>query len=176
MTPTAGDHNLRSGLDRPRNIAVLVKVRDDIHFWRQAAAVLATLSLALIIAAIVGRDPPDFSSMPIVAVVRDGDQHPVWAIRLAGAAHQIAVDSLREQSIAPGHIYQLWLLAPDSAGLHQLGLLPLAGRKRIAVSPDHARLLAGAGELVVTIEPPGGSPGPAPSGPTVFRGTLERSG
>jgi anti-sigma-K factor RskA len=36
--------------------------------------------------------------------------------------------------------------------------------------------LIGMGELVVTLEPLGGSPDRAPSGPTVFRGTLENSG
>jgi anti-sigma-K factor RskA len=138
--------------------------------------VLATLSLALLVAAIIARDPPDFSTMPIVAVVRDDEQHPIWEIRLARGAHQIAADSLRRQPAPTDHVYQLWLLDPEAAGPHQLGLLPLSGRKRIAVSPENARLLTGAGELVVTLEPPGGSRGPAPSGPTVFRGTLEGSG
>jgi anti-sigma-K factor RskA len=160
----------------PHNTARLAELWENISFWRLASAVLATLSLALLVAAIVARDPPDFSRLPVIAVVRDGEQHPIWAIRLARAAHQIAADSLRPQPAPPDHAYQLWLLAPDAAGPHQLGVLPQTGRKRIAVSPDNARLLAGPGELVVTIEPPSGSPGPAPSGPTVFRGTLEGSG
>jgi anti-sigma-K factor RskA len=149
---------------------------DSIRFWRRATAVLATLSLALFVAAIIARDPPDLSRMPVIAVVRDGEQRPVWAIRLARAAHQIAADSLRVQPVPSDHVYQLWLSVPSSAGPHPLGLLPRSGRKRIAVSPENARLLAGAGELVVTLEPLGGSPGPAPSGPAVFRGTLESSG
>jgi anti-sigma-K factor RskA len=155
---------------------VLAKLWDSVLFWRRAAAVLATLSLALLVAAIITRDPPDFSSMPILAVVRDGEQHPIWAIRLARVAHQIAADSLRVQPVPVDHVYQLWLLGPETAMPHPLGLLPQAGRKRIAVSPEDARLLTGAGELVVTLEPPGGSPDPAPSGPAVFRGTLEGSG
>jgi anti-sigma-K factor RskA len=114
--------------------------------------------------------------MPIVAVVRDDEQHPIWAIRLARAAHQIAADSLRVQPVPADRVYQLWLSVPDATAPHQLGLLPQSGRKRIAVSPENARLLAGSGELVVTLEPPGGSRGPTPSGPTVFRGTLESSG
>ncbi len=159
-----------------RKIARRAKLWENVRFWRLASAVLATLSLALLVAAIVARDPPDFSSLPVVAVVRDGEQHPVWAIRLARGAHQIAADSLRAEPAPPDHAYQLWLLTPASAGPHQLGLLPQTGRKRIAVSPDDARRLTGNGELVVTIEPPTGSPGTAPSGPTVFRGTLEGSG
>jgi anti-sigma-K factor RskA len=139
------------------------------------AAVLATLSLALIVAAIIAREPPDFSTMPIVAVVRDGEQRPVWEIRLARATHQIAADSIRAQQAPADHVYQLWLVDHGSAGPHQLGLLPQSGRKRIAVSPENARLLIGAGELLVTLEPFGGARGSAPSGPTVFRATLEGS-
>ncbi len=138
--------------------------------------VFAVLSLALLVGAIIARDPPEFSSLPVIAVVRDGEQHPIWAVRLARAAHQIAADSLHAQPVPAGHVYQLWLSVPDGVALRQLGLLPQSGRKRIAVSPRDAQLLMGAGELVVTLEPPGGSPGRAPSGPTVFRGTLESSG
>jgi anti-sigma-K factor RskA len=160
----------------PRESAWLAALGADIRVWRWAVAVLATLSLALLVAAIIARDPPDFSDISIVAVVRDGERHSVWAIRLAGAAHQIAADTLRDEPAPPGRVYQLWLLVADRSGPRQLGLLPPSGRKRIAVSPENARLLAGAGELVVTLEPAGGSPNYGPTGPPVFRGALERAG
>jgi hypothetical protein len=155
---------------------LLERFWDTILFWRQASGVLATLSLALLVAAIVARDPPEFSSMPVIAVVRDGEQRPIWAIRLASAAHQIAADSVRVAPVPAGHAYQLWLSVPDAPVLRQLGLLPQSGRKRIAVSPHNAHLLSGAGELVVTLEPLVGSPGPAPGGQVVFRATLESPG
>jgi anti-sigma-K factor RskA len=160
----------------PREIARLAKLWVDIRVWRCATGVFATLSLALLVAASIARDPPDFSDISIVAVVRDGERHPVWAIRLARAAHQIAADTLRDEPAPPGRVYQLWLLVADRTGPHQLGLLPTSGRKRIAVSPENARLLAGTGELVVTLEPAGGSPNREPSGPPTFRGALQRAG
>ena len=159
-----------------RAITWLATLWGNIGVWRWATAVFATLSLALLVAAIVARDRADFSDMSIVAVVRDAEHHPVWAIRLARTAHQIAADSLQDQTAPPGRVYQLWLFAPDRREPRQLGLLPPSGRKRIAVSPENSRLLAGAGELVVTLEPAGGSPNPAPSGQTVFRGTLASAG
>jgi len=137
--------------------------------------VLVTLSAALLVAAIIAREPPDFSAMPVVAVVRDNEHHPVWEIRLARAAHQIAADSLRPQPAPANHAYQLWLLVPEGAP-RSLGLLPESERKRIAVTPENARLLGGDGALEVTVEPTGGSPAPGPSGPVTFRGSLEGSG
>jgi anti-sigma-K factor RskA len=155
---------------------VSVPLSDNGTFWRNAAGVLATLALAFLVAAVITRDPPDFSRMPVIAVVRDGNEHPVWAIRLARASHQIAADSLRVQPVPPDHVYQLWLLDAETTAPRPLGLLPGSGRKRIAVSPGNARRLTGAGALLITLEPPGGSPTPSPSGPTVFRATLEGSG
>lgn len=149
---------------------------NNVPFWRGATAVLAILSLAFLVAAIIARDPPRFSSGPIIAVVRDSEHHPIWAIRLARAAHEIAADSLRVELAPPDQVYQLWLLVPNSAKPRQLGLLPQSGRKQIAVTPENTRLLTGAGELVVTLEPIGGSPQSTPSGPPAFRATLEGSG
>jgi anti-sigma-K factor RskA len=157
-------------------VSLATRLWDSTLFWRRATAVLATVSLALLVAAIIAREPPDFSAMPIVAIVRDGEQHPIWAIRLAKAAHQIAADCLRPEPAPAGGVYQLWLLIPDSAGPHPLGLLPQSGRKPIPVTPENARLLAGEGELEVTLEPIGGSRGPGPSGPALFHGSLEVSG
>jgi anti-sigma-K factor RskA len=162
--------------EAPRDIPSLSKLWNSILVWRWTAGVLVILSLALLVAGSIARDPPDFSDMGIVAIVRDGGQHPVWAIRLARTAHQIAADSLRDEPAPPGQVYQLWLLAPDRRGPRQLGLLPPSGRKRIAVSPENARLLLGAGELLVTREPAGGSRDRGPSGQPVFRGTLESAG
>ena len=149
---------------------------DSILFWRRAAAVLATSSLALLVAAVITREPPDFSAMPIVAVVRDGEHHPIWAIRLARDAHQIAADSLRPQPVPVDHVYQLWLLTPDAGAPRPLGMLPQSERKLIAVTPENARLLAGEGELEVSLEPASGSSASGPSGPIIFRASLQGSG
>jgi anti-sigma-K factor RskA len=160
----------------PHDITSLSRLWHNIGAWRWATGVLATLLLALLVAAIIAREPPDFSDMSIVAVVRDAERHPVWAVRLARVAHQIAVDSLRDEPAPPGRVYQLWLFAPRQSEPVQLGLMPASGRKRIAVSPKNARLLAGPGELAVTLEPAGGSPDRMPSGQVMYRGTLERAG
>jgi anti-sigma-K factor RskA len=162
--------------ERAAMATMLAGLWNNVLVWRRAALCLATLSSALLVAAIIAREPPDFAVMPIIAVVRDGDHHPVWAIRLAREAHQIAAESLRPQPLPPDRVYQLWLLVPDGTAPRPLGLLPQAARKPIAVSPETARQLTGEGELEVTLEPAGGSPLSAPSGPAVFRGTLDGSG
>ena len=85
----------------------LAQLWEDRRVWRWATGVFATFSLALLVAAIVARDSPDFSDMSIVSIVRDSEQRPVWTIRLARAAHQIAADSLRPEPVPRGRVYQL---------------------------------------------------------------------
>jgi anti-sigma-K factor RskA len=146
---------------------------DRVAFWRSLAAGIAVTAAALLIAALIGRPPADFSALPVIAVVQDGGQRPLWTIRVAGAAHLIAVDSLRPPVVPSGHVYQLWLEPPLGVGApHPLGLLPQSGRREIPETPANSRMLTGPGMLVVTLEPLGGSIGTGPSGPTLYRASL----
>jgi anti-sigma-K factor RskA len=133
--------------------AILRRLWDSAGFWRATSGVLATLSLALLVAAMIARGPPDFSAAPIIGVLRDGEHRAIWAIRLDRASHQIAADSLRPQPVPPDQVYQLWFVAPGATGPRSLGLLPQSTRKRIAITSENARLLAAGGELEVTLEP-----------------------
>ncbi len=74
--------------------ALVDQLWDSAWFWRRAAAVLATVALALLVAALIAREPPDFAQRPVIAVLQNTGRHPAWAIRLARSAHQIAIDSL----------------------------------------------------------------------------------
>ena len=157
---------------RQSHMAIVGRLWHSAAFWRATSGVLATLALALFVAAMIARRPPDFSVAPIIGVLRDDEHRAIWAIRLDRASRQIAADSLRPQPAPPDRVYQLWFLAPGTTAPRSLGLLPPSTRKRIAITSENARLLAAGGELEVTLEPAGGSPDPRPSGPTLFRGTL----
>jgi anti-sigma-K factor RskA len=133
---------------------------------RPAATAVAVLALAFVVAAAVKRQPPDFAHLVPIAVIRDSAQRPLWAIRLAGAAHEIAADALGGPP-PPGRAYQLWLAIPS--GAHSLGLLPAQGRKIIPEIPALAARLAGPGELLVSLEAARGSRLAKPSGPILFR-------
>jgi len=42
------------------------------------SGVLATLSLALLVATMIARGPTDFSVAPVIAVLRDGEDRAIW--------------------------------------------------------------------------------------------------
>ncbi len=159
-------------MSKARAWPALTALWDQASFWRALTGGLAVGVLALLVAALVARPPPDFSERPVIAVLRDRGEHPLWAIRLARTDHQIAVDSLTPPPVPAGHAYQLWLKPPGGGTLRPLGLLPQSGRKVIAETPANSRLLSGRGEVVVTLEAKGGSRQPGPSGPALFRGRI----
>jgi anti-sigma-K factor RskA len=130
-------------------------------------------ALALLVAALIRRPPPDFATRRVVAVIAGAANRPAWAIRLAPASHLIEVLPLQPPSPPPGRVYQLWLSTKDTKSPQQLGLLPQTKTETIPVTPENAHRLGGDGELVVTLEPDGGSTQPEPSGPVRFRGGLD---
>ncbi len=138
--------------------------------WRPVAAILAVLALAFAVAATIKRPPPDFAALAPIAVVRNEAQRPLWEIRLARAAHQIAIDSRDAMPPPAGRGFQLWLVLPD--GARSLGLLPVSGRKVVPEIPAIVDRLAGSGELLVTLEPARGSGSGKPDGPAIFRAAF----
>ena len=145
---------------------------------RGLAAALATLALALAVAALIDRKPPDFSALPVAAVVRDAANHPLWAIRIATASHQIAVDCLNPACPPPpDRQYKLWLARGGGGNAATaLGLLPRAGRKVIPEMPVLFPRLAVAGELLVSLEKTHGPDTVRPSGPILFHTDLRPPG
>ena len=70
----------------------------------------------------------------------------------------------------PDKAAQLWIIRDGTP--QSLGLLNRAGATRIALPiGERANLRSGA-VLAISIEPPGGSPKPVPTGPVVATGTL----
>lgn len=94
---------------------------------------------------------------PALAAVYDADRGEVRVTRAA---------------LAPaGHSAELWVIA-GKAPPRSLGLLADTGGTRLGVSaPLRAAMAAGA-TLAVSIEPRGGSPTGAPTGPVVATGVL----
>ncbi|MFT6640143.1 MAG: hypothetical protein ACJAUZ_001139 [Flavobacteriaceae bacterium] len=67
-------------------------------------------------------------------------------------------------------IHQLWIVKPNDAGVSSIGLLP-----QLAGSSTTLKLTREAIEatvFAVSLEPQGGSPEPAPTGPVLFTGST----
>jgi anti-sigma-K factor RskA len=138
-----------------------------VGFWRPAglAAMAAVLALALYLAA----EPRAPEAPSHIAVLSDQSQQPALVASIDTGARRLVVRLLTPPP-DPTHAHELWLLPPGGAPPRSLGLL--AGQETVlAVSPENAATLATAG-LAVSLEPAGGSPTGAPTGPVLFSGAV----
>jgi anti-sigma-K factor RskA len=80
---------------------------------------------------------------------------------------RLVVTALGPGSVPPGRDLQLWGLPRGARTPSPLGLLP-AGRGQLVLAPAPPP----GTQLMVSLEPQGGSPTGAPSGPIVYSGTI----
>jgi anti-sigma-K factor RskA len=95
----------------------------------------------------------------------------MWQVEVYGAPGATARLSVTAGTLAAppaGRDYELWALPKGGAPV-SLGLLPYRhGVARRTLTLSQQRALASAGQLAVSIEPPGGSPTGQPTGAVVF--------
>ena len=103
-----------------------------------------------------------------VAVVDAGGHRPALIAEVDTNTGQITVRSLAAETPA-GRSLELWHVAEGQAP-RSLGVLQ-AGADRQTIDDAIAAGPAG-GLLAVSVEPPGGSPSGAPTGPIVYTGEL----
>jgi len=70
-------------------------------------------------------------------------------------------------------VLELWLL-PTGAAPRSLGVIPATGVGRVPLSTPSEIALAQIPALAVSLEPAGGSPTGAPTGPVLYTGKIER--
>lgn len=154
------------------NVRPLVPKPQPPRFW-QAWSGLATAA-ALLLAVAVWRAPAPPVPQPVatteyVAVVSDRDGRPAWLVRSVPGAG-LAVSALAPQALAGDRAFELWLLPPGGAAPKSLGLLPADGGARLAVTTERLREIVAGDGLAVSLEPAGGSPTGAPTGPVLYLG------
>lgn len=144
-------------------------------FWRALAgfASVAALTLAVLLAA-----PPAASPSPVLVVLAatgagDAPGMPAGPPTAIVASYMPSSGELVAMPVAPmasmpDRSLHLWAIPGDGGAPRSLGLVTAEG----GVMPMPAKALDGATQLAVSLEPKGGSPGPAPTGPVVYAGAI----
>jgi anti-sigma-K factor RskA len=153
---------------------------DRVGLWRGWAA--AATAAAAGLAALVLLRPP--AEPQLVAVLSNPEGRPLWVVqasaeegrplwvaRASAEAGGLLTRSLAGRA-APGRVPELWLFPPEGQAPVSLGVLDPAGVNRRSLAEPAQRALEPGDALAVSLEPPGGSPTGAPTGPVVSRGVL----
>ena len=140
--------------------------------WRalSGVATVATLALALLVAS-----PPP--AQPPVVVVLQGTGADSTAsgfvASVSGDGRSLVTRPLMQVALQADRVLELWSVPPEGAP-RSLGLIKADGVTVLDRSRLPATLLkGGTAALAVSVEPPGGSPTGAPTGPVVFAGKLQ---
>jgi anti-sigma-K factor RskA len=159
----AGSAGLAQAVPMPRRVRGDV-ARRKVVFWRAAAAGAMALaaSLALVL---VTRGPPVPARVAMVLPDRPGEGG--WLVEVSdhGELHVRANGAL---SLAADRDYQLWALAEGATKPVPLGLMPLNASAVIKAE----RLPTKKYQLLVSLEPKGGSPTGLPTGPVMYAGEV----
>lgn len=140
------------------NVVPLRRVR-----WWQAGTAGA-LAIAASLAAFIVLRQSEPTHVAVLAPIAGGT-----AVLLATEAPggHLTVRPNGTIAVPPGKDLELWALAKGETKPRSLGVLPADGRTLIApLAPDT--------QLLVSLEPRGGSPTGQPTGPVVYGGTLSR--
>ena len=147
----------------------VILLRRAVSRWR--AATLMTGALAAGLAAFtidrgVLPSVPDSRHGAYIAAVNRGGDMPALIVRVDLATHSVTVRPVQAET-PPGKSLELWYVGANAAP-KSMGLVG-NGRAQMPMPSDMQPTNA---TFAVSVEPTGGSPTGAPTGPILYKGTL----
>lgn len=143
-------------------------------FWRGAAAAFAATTIIAAVLALAVAGPSNEPDNAYYAALQADATAPSVLIRFDPDTNRLSIAGLLGAESAEPVQPELWVIPPGGAP-RSLGLIAgldgdlLPG---IEVGADTARAIASGATLAISLEPPGGSPTGAPTGPVVAAGAV----
>ncbi|HET6600010.1 MAG TPA: anti-sigma factor, partial [Burkholderiaceae bacterium] len=141
----------------------------QLAFWRGFSAIagVVALGLALLLAIPGPVQPPVVVVLSAVGPTQGGATPASFVASISADGRALVTRPLIDVSVQADRALELWAL-PASGAPRSLGLISAHGTT--VVTRD--QVLRGATGLAVSLEPPGGSPTGAPTGPVLYVGKL----
>jgi anti-sigma-K factor RskA len=149
--------------------------------WWQRLAVWRAVSgvaIAALVASLVLLANPPPAPAPIVVVLQgtgaDAQVAGTFVASFTADGRAVVTRPIQAVALAEQRVLELWSVPPEGqGGPVSLGLISPSGVTVLSRDRVPAGLLTRATDLLaVSVEPPGGSPTGAPTGPVVFAGRL----
>lgn len=157
-------------------------LRRKLNLWRSATGAMTALAASLILflafqprpALLVppARITPS-EVVPLVAMLGDKSTIKVVA-SWDPATRQLVLAVPGEIPADASHARELWVIPPGGKP-RSLGTMPAGKQMHIRLAHARADLLQHGATIAISIEPPGGSPTDAPTGPVIASGALTRA-
>lgn len=134
--------------------------------WAGAATVALILALAINI--VLLRFAPEFTE---IAQLAGEDKTVIVTAALSGDGKQLALRAGRPIVAGPNQSYELWLLPESGEAPISLAVFGQLDSQFTLPAAHAQRVLSGA-KFAVSVEPAGGSPTGAPTGPVILVGAI----
>jgi anti-sigma-K factor RskA len=151
---------------QPPASATHLALRRRLRVWQMSTGV--ALALAASLAAFIVVRPPAPVPGPVrMAVLAPMTGAAPQLVATIGSDDVLSIRSSGTITVPDGRDLELWALSPGETRPRSLGVLPAGGKQLVAsLAPD--------AQLLVSVEPLGGSPTGQPTGPVVYGGRLTR--
>lgn len=138
-------------------------------FWRglTAFASVAALALAVLLASPAPVQPPIVVVLSAAAASGGGAAPASFVASISGDGRALVTRPIVNVALQADRALELWAIPPGGAP-RSLGLISASG----ATVVQKGKALEGADTLAVSLEPSGGSPTGAPTGPVLYTGKL----
>ena len=143
---------------------------ENLQLWRWLSAVGLTAAVVLGIALLNDRFIEPTSNVMLNAALKSEAGQTAFVATLDQARRQLVVTPVGAIA-SDDRVAELWLIA-DGDQPRSLGLLSVESAVSITVSEDLVSLAQVSSVFAVSLEPPGGSPSGAPTGPVIAQGEL----
>ena len=145
----------------------------SLTFWRGLAVTSA--AFALVLAAFIGVAPRPEPPLAMVAVMNDDKGQPAmvvsWPPMTAMRDPHLRIKVVQEHpTMASGTAWEMWMLPGGKAAPVSLGLIGIDRDQVMKIAPALAGRMGDAWGIAMSVEPTGGSPTGAPTGPVIFKG------
>ncbi|HWA79696.1 MAG TPA: anti-sigma factor [Acetobacteraceae bacterium] len=145
--------------------ARLARIWRSLGFWRLTTA--GAVALAAVLAGLLIVRPAQTPRV-MGTIVPTNAAGPVFLAEIQPNG-SLLIRALAPVSVAEGKALELWALPAGAKTPMALGLLPPSGQRVLT-----ATTLGNATELMISLEPEGGSPTGKPTGPVLYQGRLAR--
>jgi anti-sigma-K factor RskA len=145
-----------------------------LYFWRLTAGIAAAAALALLAVDLVPRwnAPAVFEGQraPVTTLARD-DGTPGWLATVDARRGTVLMVPVPSAPDAKGRAAELWLIPPGQAP-RSLGAVSITQANTVEVPATLRADLTSTALLAISLEPPGGIPHAAPTGPIIAKGPI----
>ena len=143
--------------------------RARLGLWRGAAAAGFLLAAGVAGIAILSRQPATGPVPTPVAVLSPIGARPAAFLVQAERDGALSVRPISPAAVPADRDLELWSLPAGATVPRPLGVLPTGGMRLAA-----GAIPTGAGQILISLEPKGGSPTGLPTGPVLYGGAISR--